>query len=287
MTSTMIRVGLSALLLLVPLTLKADAVYRYAVQLPCIEEQDSTDDTNIDAAPLPCVPEMHHMEVSIGQGDIAISGYEDADLIYRGDEQQLVAIDHVAKSFVVLDVQTVKSLAITLSAALTRIRAELETLPPDQRELIEQRLKQQFSLADDSEPAVFEIRNVDRRGEAGGIACDWWEVYENESLIREVCSAKPSDLPDGVDSLKAMIGLGRLQVTIFDELATSMPLEMPDNPFAMLEEMGGIPIISNGLNSRDQEGSMALAAADERSLPPEAFKPPADYARQDFDLPAN
>ena len=262
MTSIAKTVSLTVLLLL-PLSLQADAIYRYAVQLPDTEEAQV-------------------LNVSVGDGDIAITGYEDVDLIYRADEQQMVSIDHPSKSYLVLDMQTVRSLATTIEAALEKMKHVLDeaNLPDEQRAAVEKQFRQQLGLADDDQPSVFEIRDSKRHGDANGIACRWWEVFEDQKLIREVCSASPSDLPDGEQSFEVMMGLARLQAEIFDELATAAPVEVPDNPFAMMKEMDGIPIISNGLNTRSLEGSMKLISAEKTSMADGTFRPPDGYQRQ-------
>lgn len=251
-----------------PTTGMAEAIYRYQVQLPG------------ESA-------LQNMDVSVGDNDLAIKGYQEGEMIYRGQEQQMVGIDHRDKTYFILDLQTVKSLATTVGAALQQMRQELQALPPEQREMIEQQMKQQFGITDGGEPETLELEKADRRGDAAGIGCDWWEVIEDGELIREVCSADPSDVPGGDQSLAIMKGLGKLQAEIYDEMSESVPIELPDNPFAMLEEMNGLPIITHGLNSHLQEGSMTLVSAEEASLPADTFRPPKDYKKQSLDPSAN
>ena len=71
-------------------------------------------------------------------------GDMNASVIFRGDRQQLVVLDHNRKTYFVLDDQVINRVSSQLGNMMAQMEARIANLPPDQREMARRMMQQRL-----------------------------------------------------------------------------------------------------------------------------------------------
>ena len=72
----------------------------------------------------------------------SVSSDEDGLVIYRGDRNEMIMADNERLEYYVIDQQTMHQMAGQVSDAMKQMKEMLESLPPEQRAMAEQMMKQ-------------------------------------------------------------------------------------------------------------------------------------------------
>jgi len=161
-----------------------------------------------------------------------------------------------------------------LNAMMAQARAQMAQLPPEQRQMMEQRMGGAMGGHVQAEP--FTLKHTGRRGSAAGIGCEWVSVYQGASLFSETCVATPAAA--GVSdadyrTLHAMF-------TLLGKMSRRMSSAARGaDGSLMAPEIGGIAVlVRDNANGNNQS---RLTTVDHSSLGAEQFQVPAGYQKVD------
>ena len=128
------------------------------------------------------------------QGDM------NASVIFRGDRQHLVVLDHNRKAYFILDDQMVSRVSSQLGDQLgdmmAQMEAQLAKLPPEQREMarrmMESRMPSTATAAKQKQiPHRIEARQETK--EINGYSCQLFEVFRGKQKVSSVWSTREVD----------------------------------------------------------------------------------------------
>lgn len=235
--------------------------------------------------------------VQVGTVDLSVDGESlrmDMDgeqqdnrgsMVFKSDANEMMAIDHDRQEFYIIDEATMQGMATQMGSAMQQMQAALADLPPEQRAMAEQMMKERFGGMSAGPPEKPEIQ-VSRTGgddSVNGFDCEVYEVSQDGRRISELCVADWSDIEGGRDVAASMENMARFFENLREMFAQAGAgfMDMSGDMFAHMQEMDGFPVRTR---SYDDVGSLVdetvILSTEEASLDAAIFGPPAGYRQQ-------
>lgn len=212
-------------------------------------------------------------------------GGDSGTMLFNGAANEMTAVDHASRQYFVIDEAALQSMAGQMGAAMREMEAALAELPPEQRAMAEQMMKQRMGgmgAGMPEKPAPTVVRTGDDET-VNGYDCEIYEVSENGRLINELCVAAWGDIEGGrefADGMKRMAGFFEQMRETFAKAGAPNMMQASDNVLAHLEEMDGFPVRSRTYEGDTLIDETTIVSSESKSLEDEIFAPPADYRQQ-------
>lgn len=214
----------------------------------------------------------------------SVSSSESGGMIYNAERQEMIAIDHGAQEYYVIDKEMMNRMASQVSQAMAQMKEALAAMPPEQRALAEQMMKQQMPQPQlEAGPPV----DINKTGESGSIAgydCDYYDVMQDGRRIRDLCVTGWDDIDEGRDVAAAMMELAGFFKSMREAFAGAGGMGVMDRQqemFAYMRELEGYPVLSRDYDAAGElQTESRLRSAGHVDLSPELFEPPASYRQQ-------
>lgn len=219
--------------------------------------------------------EPQTLEVAIDGGNLAITGHAEGAMIYRGDENAMLAISHSDRAYTVIDKESVESIAKTVNPLLE----QLQRMPPEQRAQIEKMMGAELP-GKSGPPARTSVINTKRADTVSGFDCVWWEVEENGIKLREMCVAPIDSIPDGSEVMTVVGSMSEFYEDVLAQFTANFDFAMSGNPFADIDEMDGFPVKTRSFRGNALEAESVVKSATEKSIDAAAFEAPAGYDKR-------
>lgn len=213
------------------------------------------------------------------------------EMIYRGDRKQMIVIEHSEKAYVVIDPETIRSVAGGMSGgneggekmqeAMKELERQMENLGPKEREMMEKMLKDKMPPgaavgADRPKP---EYRKTNEKDTVNGYSCFKYDVFVGKEKTQELW----------VTDWENIAGSKELQV-VFEDMAAFYAglMESLDkmtggivgadrNPMEDFANVEGFPVLSRTFSAGELESETALKSVAERDLDAAEFEVPKGY----------
>ena len=124
------------------------------------------------------------------QGDM------NASVIFRGDRQHLVVLDHNRKSYFILDDRMVSRVSSQLGDMMPQMEAQLAKLPPKQREMARRMMESRMpstATAAKQEQIPHRVEARQETKEINGYSCQLFEVFRGKQKVSSVWSTREVD----------------------------------------------------------------------------------------------
>jgi len=217
--------------------------------------------------------------VSVQGQSLRMDEQGESTMIFKGADGQAIAVDHEEQSYVALNREQVAATMEQLNPALAQMRKQLDSLPPDQRAMVEKMMGRKMPVQPGAPPKW----DVDATGESGqhaGLDCEWYSVSREGVLQQRMCMADQDDITGGVEAVATMRQMAKFIDEVFAPIRAQLPMVMGDNPMANLEKMDGFPIITQRLSNGSVESDLRFQGAVEVALDNNTFEPPAGYTER-------
>jgi len=210
---------------------------------------------------------------------------QEGTVIYHGDKREMVVVNEKEKSFMVMDLETMKSLAGQVSQAMNQMQEALKNVPESQRAMMEKMLKDKMPASQQAAVPEFTVKATGKKGKHHGYNCEQYQVFEDKKLVREMWVTDWSNVKGGQDVASSFQSIGEF----FEELMSAINIpgagkglaQMKNNMFAQMKEIKGFPVVNIEFNdSGAVEKETHLVSADQRNLSKGDFQPPAGYKQQ-------
>ena len=224
------------------------------------------------------------VEVSVEGNALRLEGStpgtnESGSLIYKGDVDELTAIDHQSKQYYVIDQETMDQMIGQVSGAMQQMEAALAELPPEQREMAERMMKQRMPQM---QPQV-QAQTLQKTGETetvNGYECEMYDVMENTRKTRDMCVAPWGSIEGGVEFAEVMVEMA----DFFEAMRKGFSKGGADlmgsrsEVFSHMRDIKGFPVRSRGYNTAGKlVNESVLISSESRDIDPALFVPPAEY----------
>lgn len=206
-------------------------------------------------------------------------------MVYRGKADTMFILDHEEQRFTRIDRETVKQLMADVAPALREMQEQLAAMPPEQRAMVEKMMKGRMpNMAATGEPPKREARATGKSGEQAGVDCEWHDVTLDGVLVERTCVADTDDIPGADEAFASMRSMAEFMTEVFAPLREQMPFAMPESPVEMMEQLDGIPVITQQIEGGQIASTTALVDAQEVDIPDSAFQIPSNYKEQRMDM---
>lgn len=198
-------------------------------------------------------------------------------------DQALYRLDPVNKTYMRFDKAQMTAMGDKMAQARQQMEARLQSMPPEQRAMVQQAMSRMGGGATDSSASApdFTVKDLGKTDTIGGVKCAMWEVLENGQKKSELCAAAPAALPGGAEVLQTMQQLSEMSRTMMASLRQAPAASAnrdSQNYWPQLQKIGGVPILSRSFDSSGKvETEMRLLDIKSQSLGAALFNVPADY----------
>lgn len=206
------------------------------------------------------------------------------DMIWRGDLREMVVIDHDERSYMVMDEETIKSMASQVGQASVQIAEALKNVPEDQRAMIEKMMKDRMPQQAPILP-VTEIRKTSESAEKAGYPCVKYSVFVDGREARRLWVTEWDNLEGGEQVAEVFLEMSGFFSEMMESVKQAGSLMGGGNAgssaFEQLSELGGFPVVSEELaDDGSLESRSELRSTREQTFDPAAFEPPSGYKRR-------
>ena len=227
-------------------------------------------------------PDTIHTEVDGKRIKIDVKGPRgaDADMIYRGDRQEMLAINHEEQSYILIDEATIGEISQRLSALEAQMQEALKDVPADQRAMMEEMMRQRMPQAGAAAPSI-EVRKAGEKGDQNGYPSERFELYRDGELTKTVWVTDWNNVDGSQEAAAAFESMGEFIAKIQDAMPDfAKSSSVGSNAYEHLEELGGFPVVTL---DHDGNGSVTaetrLISSKEESVDSASFEAPASYQR--------
>lgn len=202
-----------------------------------------------------------------------------ATMIFLGSE--FLYVDHREKSYVVMDEAMLDEVSAKMSEAMKEMEAQLASMPPEQRAMVEQMMKGQMQgMAAQQAPSSSAPRiEAKDSGEWKSYRCRQYVVFEGAEKVQDICAAEL----DEVDGADEVIETFRNMAAYITKMTESMPMRSDDriNPGELMAEIDGFPVHTIDYENGAVVRETWLDSVTEQDLDEGMFAAPEGYRRQD------
>ncbi len=177
-------------------------------------------------------------------------------------------------------------MAAQISDAMKQMDEMLKSMPPEQRAMAEQMMKQQMPGLQAAPEAPSTLQKTGKSDTINGYDCEYYEVLKGGRKTREMCVAKWSDIDGGDEAVDAMIGMGKFFESMHDAFAEAAGTDLmgkQQEVFAHMRQLGGYPVYAKDYDdSGALEGESTLKSSSSKAIDAAMFEPPEAYRRQEM-----
>jgi hypothetical protein len=210
----------------------------------------------------------------------------DGGMIYRGGRREMLLVNHRDQSYMVFDRETIEQLTGQLNQAMGQMQETLKNVPPDQRALMEQTMKDRMPAQQAAQRSPDVVRRTNDRNTVFGYAAVRYEVWRGGRTVRELWVTDWRNIEGGQEVAALFVEMGGF----LEEMTSSIPGSgaspaggLQNSIFTVMNEIDGFPV---GVRDYREDGTIesesALRSARLQRLDPSAFEPPAGYRRQEM-----
>ncbi len=193
----------------------------------------------------------------------------------------LSVLDPAEKSYVVLDRAAMERMGSQVNGAMALANATLAKLPPEQRAMLEQMLKEQIPGAPVGKPVEMKVVDTGRSETVDGRSCRVWEVRLDGVLDQQHCVVPFDSLPGDEDVRGAFERMGRF----FESMQAALPAyaAAAATEFDSLARLGGFPVLTRDFERGKPTGNETRVETwREESVPASMFEVPPGYRKRDL-----
>ena len=119
-----------------------------------------------------------------------------ASVIFRGDRQHLVVLDHNRKSYFILDDKAIGRVSSQFGDMMAQMEAQLANLPPEQREMARRMMESRMpstAIGGKREQIPHRVEARQETKEINGYSCQLFEVFRGKQKVSSVWSTREVD----------------------------------------------------------------------------------------------
>ena len=198
-------------------------------------------------------------------------------VIFLADE--FIYLDHKTQSYMVMDEAMLEGIGNQINAAMQQMEAQLAAMPPEQRAMVEQMMKEQMGgmAADRAVPAL-EIRKIGK-GSYKSWDCELSEMLENGRKIQEICSVDYDEVDGSGEVRASFVRMAGMLSKLYDSMP--FPQQGVSNPMEMLNQMEGFPVRAVDFENGAAVSETVLESSKSQGIEGTMFALPDGYKRMD------
>lgn len=211
-----------------------------------------------------------------------MSGDDDSDMIFNSEDKNMLIISHPDKSYMTFDQNTVSDVKSEIDKAMEQALAQV---PPEQRAMVEQMMKQRMSGMGGPSPIEvampkIEIRQTTRSDEINGYNCRYYESYQDGQKEGEHCVATWSELGVSDNIQNSFSSMAEMLESFLQEISKMTGGDVESNILAYMNEIEGYPVLSRQFSNGEATRESILSSIENKDIDPAEFMAPSGYRQQ-------
>jgi hypothetical protein len=215
---------------------------------------------------------------------ISVSSAEAGGLIFHGDRNEMLILDHLQSNYLVIDQNQMNAMAGQVSLAMAQMQEALAEMPAEQRAQAEQMMQRQIS-PQPPQKSPNTINALGSHGTVAGIACQNYEVIRDGRKVRELCVSDWDDIEGGRETAAALKGVTDFFEDMRQAASGAGGMDVFDRQqelFGLMSELDGYPVLYRDFDASGAlEREVQLTSARKQDVSPGFFDPPNGYTLQE------
>jgi hypothetical protein len=213
-------------------------------------------------------------------------GHAPQTILFLGGEQRMLTVDHGNQWYGEMNPILLEAVKGQLAEALKEVERQLAQLPPEQRALVEERIKEQLSPRGAALPHR-EVRRTEETRQVGPYPAVRFEVLRDGAKERDVWVTEWSNVRGGEELRKgfeAMEGFVRRMVDTLAELPRMEEVvqRLGNNLLQELSSLPGLPVHSIVYAGGEPVQELVVVAVESRPITAESLAPPEGYTARNL-----
>lgn len=228
--------------------------------------------------------EGSNVMVDMNQDEGGGQGQPD-QFIFLGERGEMMVIDHAAKSYTVMNKESLKAMRAMMGGGETggmsdameaMIQEALKDVPEDQRAEVEKMMRQQMGAAQgdgQKKAPPVEYRKTKERDKQQGYPSVKYVATQDGEVIRELWVTDWDNVDGGEEARDAFKAMAAFWQDAFGDMAQMTG----ENPIELFEKVDGFPVVTREMSNGKVDSESILKSAAETDVDPASFEPPAGY----------
>jgi hypothetical protein len=217
----------------------------------------------------------------------SVSDDESGGMIFREQGREFIAIDHEEKEYYVIDEAAMERIGTQMNSAMQQMQQALEGMPPEQRAMAEQMMKQHLP-APAEKPAPLKVKKTGASDTINGFDCEYYDVQQDGARVRELCITGWDDIDGGREAADSMIAMAAFFEKMAEQFSAGSGMDVMGEQrdlFRHMRELEGYPVLSREFDDDGRlESESRLKSAQSRDIDPALFNPPQGYRQKDLGI---
>jgi hypothetical protein len=217
----------------------------------------------------------------------SVSNDESGGMIFREKGREFIAIDHEEKEYYLIDEDAMERIGAQLSSAMQQMQEALADMPPEQRAMAEQMMKQHVPAPMEA-PEPMTVRKTGAGDTINGFDCQYYEVQQQGAKIRELCVTDWDKIDGGREAADSMLAMAGFFDRMAEQFSSGSGMDVMGQQrelFQHMRELGGYPVLTREF---DDSGGLVsesrLKSAGTSDIDPAFFNPPRGYQKKDLGI---
>lgn len=216
------------------------------------------------------------------------SGDLENSMIYRGDRDLMIIVDHDDDSYMVMDKETMEKLSDKLNSAMAQMEQAMKNVPPEQREMMKKMMKDKMPNMGNTN-YVEPVLKKSGSGNVNGYSCTKYDVYKGNEKVRQHCITNWSNIKGGSEISSVMLEMSEFMDDMTKTFSQNSgpfgsTVQFERNVFNQLKEMNGFPVRTVELDKGSIEAESVFKSSKTTTVDPSVFEAPSGYKRQNIEL---
>lgn len=209
-------------------------------------------------------------------------------MIFKGDKDVMINIDHKTKTYTVMDKQTLQGLANQMNEAMAEMEKQMANMSPEERAMMEKVMKGKMPTIQDTNHVEPVLKKAGS-GNVSGYACTKYEVYKGSEKVRDLCVTSWSNIESGSEMQSTLLKMANFMEDLTKSMSsgpnfmTSMAQD-EKNIYNQISKLNGFPVQTIDYSNGSVTGITTFKSSNKTSLDSSAFEAPAGYEKQEMDM---
>ena len=198
-------------------------------------------------------------------------------VIFDNAKQVLWMADLPNGSYMEITKAQVEAMGGQMQQMMQQMQAQLAQIPPEQRAMVEQMMRQQMGGMGGNAPPPVTVREKNRGETVGPFTCTRYEVLTGGQVTEEICAAAPSQLRLDASAVATFKALAEF----FEPLRRMAPQGSWSAPKAM-DQIDGFPVQTVVYEGQRPASEWVILKAEEQSLDAGLFALPGNLRKTEM-----
>jgi Domain of unknown function (DUF4412) len=154
-----------------------------------------------------------------------------------------------------------------------RMQAMLQSLPPEKRAMMEERVKAAMAKGQNSSVTMADTGRADH---VGSWSCETWQVLRNSKPVTESCIASRSSLTGGDELVDATHKASAMATDVLSAVPAARTVAQQ---FALYGKVDGFPVRTRQLAGGKPDSEELVTSIERQSLPADKFAIPKGFTQ--------